>query len=100
MTTLAANTPARVDSYNSRKNLYKRIHTTLGKMGIKNESEQRNLFVAITGERSLRKMSIKQLTNTAAFLKANTNTNTSPTPKPAPKPVPYVSDEEAQSWLD
>jgi hypothetical protein len=97
MTTLAANTPARVDSYNSRKNLYKRIHTTLGKMGITSESEQRNLFVAITGERSLRKMSIKQLTNTAAFLKAN---NTTPAPKPAPKPAPYVSDEEAQSWLD
>jgi len=95
MTTLAANATARVDSYNSRKNLYKRIHTTLGKMGIKSESEQRNLFVAITGERSLRKMSIKQLTNTAAFLKANNTT-----PAPAPKPAPYVSDEEAQSWLD
>jgi len=91
MTTLAANTPAR------NRNRFATVHARLRALNITNESEQRNIYAAITGKRSLRAMTNGERRNLEQWLYKQINA----APKPAaPTSNRVVSDEEAQSWLD
>lgn len=82
----------------SRKsNKYATVHARLRTLGVTNESEQRNIYAAVTGKRSLREMNASELHELEAFLyselpdvkAARAEYRTAP-----------VSDEAAQAWLD
>lgn len=83
MTTLAANPPAR--------NRFATVHARLRTLGVTNEGEQRNLYAAITGKRSLRAMSNGERKNLEMWLLKQIRAM----PKTAP-----ATDNDAQSWLD
>lgn len=80
-------------SRSNRAGLIKGIHTAFGKLELRNDVEQRNVYAALTGIRSLRAMSIKDLTRVESFLWAY-HQQSSALKRPA------VSDDEAQAWLD
>jgi len=82
-TVATTNTPAR------NRNRFATVHARLRALNITNESEQRNLYAAITGKRSLRAMTNGERKNLEMWLLKQVNA--------APKPAPA---NDAQALLD